>query len=215
MAPEGISCDPRSQAAEESAAHDRWRRQPGIPGRRRLKRDGSRRRRVGQSRAAGYFFRRRRRNIGRHNGNLKPRIRRNCGERCETNLTAERGFPIVARRTAVAVAHVSVGHPGWGHGKGHASHIRRMRDSARGKYREQDNRENADQSDHNLMLSCFRVMSRYTLSQRRHVASPKYSCPSARSNVGLWPTCPPNAGQSKRSLGSHFPVMRASNRLSA
>jgi hypothetical protein len=167
----------------------------GIPGRRRLKHDGSRRRRVGQSGAAGYFFRRRSCNIGRHNGNHKRRGCRNYGERCKTNLTAERGFAIVARRTAIAVAHVSVGHRGRGPGKGHARHIRRMHDSARGKYREEDNRENADHSVHDLMLSCFRFMSRYRLSQRRHRASPKYGCPSARSNVRLWPTCPPNAGQ--------------------
>lgn len=165
IAPEGVSCEQRSQAAEGSATYGRWRRQPGMPGRCRLKDDGSWWWKIGRAGAAGYLFCWQRCKIDRQNGEFKLRGSRNRDEGCKTELGAERGFAVVTWRTAIAIAHVSVGHRGGRHGKGHAGRIRRMRNGARGKYYEQDNRDDAGESIHKLMLACFRFMSSYRLSQ--------------------------------------------------
>jgi len=111
---------------------------------------------------AGNFFCWQRRDINAENQRkFKFRGCWNCHKWCETEEHAWLGFAVVGRRTAIAVAHFSVGHRGRGHAKRHARQIRRMRNTARGKDREEDHHEKTDQVVHPIMLSCFRVMSRY------------------------------------------------------
>jgi hypothetical protein len=131
-----------------------------------LKDDGPRRRKIGRAGLAGYVLCWRHCNVDTwKDRKLKSRGRRNSDKRSKTELHAQRSLAVVGRRTAIAIAYGSVSHRWGGHRKGHARHTRRMRNRARSKHHEQNDREDAGKSVHRLMLACFRLKSSYRLSQ--------------------------------------------------